>query len=382
MLLFDDVPAQRRIERAHNDARGPAVNVRRKRREGRYVKQGRADQVPITVAQVERLLDRDACPERRCVCVHGALRPSGRTRGVHDVERIVARSTDRRLAAAGRGAQMVVLEATGRSSFTLAHADPVPNRRAGTELRGHLLDGWRELGIEEHDGGTAVLYDEGNFARRQPPVDGHDDCTDAGGSEVGLDELHAVSNEQEHAVTRMHTQAFERPPDLVRARGKLGVGKPHAATGVDVGLALTAQRRPFGKQQSDVLAHVPFLASLPDPLPLCSRLPADFRRGSRPTGYTSNRQHAISHPAGGHKIDRQPSCRPEAGRQVVCYPTYASAMTGFSSTPIRSISMRTTSPGRKKRCGEAAMPTPAGVPVETMSPGSRVNTVDKSSTRA
>ena len=38
-------------------------------------------------------------------------------------------------------------------------------------------------------------------------------------------------------------------------------------------------------------------------------------------------------------------------------------MTGFSSAPIPLISMRTTSPGVRKRRGSRRYPTPAGVPV-------------------
>src|SRR5688572_1098061 len=55
----------------------------------------------------------------------------------------------------------------------------------------------------------------------------------------------------------------------------------------------------------------------------------------------------------------------------------AHCFTGFSNTPIPSISRRTTSPGSKKICGLRNTPTPAGVPVLTTSPGSRVMTRDK-----
>ena len=43
--------------------------------------------------------------------------------------------------------------------------------------------------------------------------------------------------------------------------------------------------------------------------------------------------------------------------------------TRFSSTPMPSISMRTTSPAFRYRGGLKPMPTPAGVPVAMMSPG-------------
>jgi hypothetical protein len=47
--------------------------------------------------------------------------------------------------------------------------------------------------------------------------------------------------------------------------------------------------------------------------------------------------------------------------------------------PTRSISIATTSPSTSIRGGFLAMPTPAGVPVEITSPGSRVMTVVRTS---
>lgn len=49
-----------------------------------------------------------------------------------------------------------------------------------------------------------------------------------------------------------------------------------------------------------------------------------------------------------------------------------SASTSLVSWPIFSMSMVTTSPGLSQRCGLAAMPTPCGVPVRMIVPGSRV----------
>jgi hypothetical protein len=51
--------------------------------------------------------------------------------------------------------------------------------------------------------------------------------------------------------------------------------------------------------------------------------------------------------------------------------------TGFSRLPIPSASRRTMYPGCRKRGGCRNNPTPAGVPVLTMSPGSSVITRDK-----
>ena len=52
------------------------------------------------------------------------------------------------------------------------------------------------------------------------------------------------------------------------------------------------------------------------------------------------------------------------------------ATTGFVSDPTRSISIVTSSPGRRSRCGSRKTPTPAGVPVRIRSPGSNVNVCD------
>src|SRR5580692_10108073 len=49
-----------------------------------------------------------------------------------------------------------------------------------------------------------------------------------------------------------------------------------------------------------------------------------------------------------------------------------SSRNSFSSTPIRSTSMRATSPGTRYLGGEKPMPTPAGVPVAMTSPGRSV----------
>ena len=48
------------------------------------------------------------------------------------------------------------------------------------------------------------------------------------------------------------------------------------------------------------------------------------------------------------------------------------SMTGFSTEPIPSTSQRTRSPGSRKTGGSRKTPTPDGVPVAMMSPGSRV----------
>src|SRR5690606_32932169 len=47
-------------------------------------------------------------------------------------------------------------------------------------------------------------------------------------------------------------------------------------------------------------------------------------------------------------------------------------LTRFSMEPILSITTRTTSPSFMNTCGSRAKPTPPGVPVRMMSPGSSV----------
>src|SRR5581483_707363 len=54
-----------------------------------------------------------------------------------------------------------------------------------------------------------------------------------------------------------------------------------------------------------------------------------------------------------------------------------SAITRFSSAPIFSISIRTTSPTTSHRGGFITAATPPGVPVDTMVPGRRVKTVER-----
>ena len=49
-------------------------------------------------------------------------------------------------------------------------------------------------------------------------------------------------------------------------------------------------------------------------------------------------------------------------------------MMGLLKIPSFSISIWQVSPARRKRCGVRAAPTPGGVPVETISPGSSVMT--------
>jgi hypothetical protein len=54
-------------------------------------------------------------------------------------------------------------------------------------------------------------------------------------------------------------------------------------------------------------------------------------------------------------------------------------MTGFSITPMSSISIRTLWPGRNSPDGFIAIPTPDGVPVAMIMPGNSVNAVDRCS---
>src|SRR5580658_9488851 len=57
--------------------------------------------------------------------------------------------------------------------------------------------------------------------------------------------------------------------------------------------------------------------------------------------------------------------------------SYASITTGLTSSPIPSTCTRTWSPAFNHRGGVRAKPTPAGVPVEMMSPGSSVKTLER-----
>src|ERR1039458_5112845 len=58
-------------------------------------------------------------------------------------------------------------------------------------------------------------------------------------------------------------------------------------------------------------------------------------------------------------------------------PRYPSATTGLTSRPMPSTCTAASSPGSSHRGGLRAKPTPAGVPVEIRSPGSRVITLER-----
>src|SRR3546814_9574047 len=68
----------------------------------------------------------------------------------------------------------------------------------------------------------------------------------------------------------------------------------------------------------------------------------------------------------GHDLPEANGFRHDAGLQT--------ATTGLRRVPIFSISHSTTSPGHRNSCGSRPAPTPAGVPVAMISPGSSVIT--------
>src|SRR5579862_8966308 len=82
---------------------------------------------------------------------------------------------------------------------------------------------------------------------------------------------------------------------------------------------------------------------------------------------------------------RQPSARPIYASNIrLILPRSSTgtrlallSITLFSIVPMRSISVRITSPGFRCLCGTMAWPTPSGVPVKMRSPGSRANAVDR-----
>ena len=68
------------------------------------------------------------------------------------------------------------------------------------------------------------------------------------------------------------------------------------------------------------------------------------------------------------------------GSHETAQATLGSATTGFVSVPMPSMVIETSSPGFSSRGGSKYRPTPAGVPVAMIVPGSSVNAVDKCST--
>ena len=92
------------------------------------------------------------------------------------------------------------------------------------------------------------------------------------------------------------------------------------------------------------------------------------RAGRRRAGITVSRSQPSSAPAACRSAS-SPSRSPQLGQLgAAAQPS----TTPCSITPSPSISIRTTSPGSRKRGGSSAMPTPLGVPVRIRSPGSSV----------
>ena len=62
-----------------------------------------------------------------------------------------------------------------------------------------------------------------------------------------------------------------------------------------------------------------------------------------------------------------------AGQPVQAHDVTPSSTKVWCSSPMPSIQLTSVSPGCRKRCGVRPTPTPAGVPVKMMSPGSSVS---------
>ena len=103
-----------------------------------------------------------------------------------------------------------------------------------------------------------------------------------------------------------------------------------------------------------------------------SSTPSSRRSSSRP-GWRGRRR--VWRRTTWRPIHRPPSVQGKAAGASRPPPAgQLASTTGFESTPIRSTSTSTWSPGRSEIFGSRNTPTPSGVPVRIRSPGSSVNT--------
>jgi len=111
--------------------------------------------------------------------------------------------------------------------------------------------------------------------------------------------------------------------------------------------------------------------------PIADRRPKTVDAKTLADSDQSSHDHRAPNPKKGHRL---PPEHPWTMSEAVPSPYGQSylATAGFSRTPIPSISTRTRSPGLIQRRGLREVPTPAGVPVATMSPGSSVITAESS----
>ena len=108
------------------------------------------------------------------------------------------------------------------------------------------------------------------------------------------------------------------------------------------------------------------------------------RRGSRPEVEAHHRDAFPRELADGPGADAAERARDEeplavraVGTVHAAVPVAVSNRHTFSRTPMRSISTDTRSPSARNRGGLRNTPTPDGVPVATMSPGSSVNAIEQ-----
>ncbi len=169
-LLVNQLPYPHGVERPHHDHRDAAVDHGGHRRKRADVVQRQRLQVAVAVARVGRRADGNAGPNRRVVRMHGALGQAGRPRRVHDVEQVVFVGPDRGFGVGRRGLQVVVGHRKGVTRRRIADMDPMLDGRCVSTAAVQRIDRVCEFAAVQQHGCAAILQDERQFVRGQPPI--------------------------------------------------------------------------------------------------------------------------------------------------------------------------------------------------------------------
>ena len=196
--------------------------------------------------------------------VDGPLGEPRRARGVHDVELVVVAGGDLGLIVRRVRDELVVVapnrpsgSGRRRESARLAHADELPQIGGRGAPVAELLRCGAELAAVDQNAGAAVLQDEGKLVGNQAPVERHADGSELRQREEGLHELHAVHQQQGHAIALGHAQVGERVGGAVAAQVELAVQEAPLAARIDPALEPGTQVRALAEQQTHVLLHDP-----------------------------------------------------------------------------------------------------------------------------
>ncbi len=167
-------------------------------------------------AELQRV--RHVLPGQVGVREHDALRPSSRSRGVHQAVHVVARRRHR--VCDGRSRAHVregrpAVRRTGREAHP--HQVAVETCRRGVGQRQQRL-------VADERAGARVLEDVAHLGRGQPPVDRHGDGAQVVGGEERLEELGTVVREQRHDVARTDAAPGQAARQCGHPAGHLCIG--------------------------------------------------------------------------------------------------------------------------------------------------------------